>query len=165
MWEVAVEKNRQKYWDMASGLVEATQKRAEPVVRALVKQGEIAAERAEKAVDDLLERSQSNRKALAAIVRSETEKAVDRLGLVRRQELTRLKNKVERLERQLAGGSSAAKKPTAKKASAKKASAKKATAKKSAAAKRAARQTAAKKTAERARPSKKPAPPSNPADQ
>ena len=61
---------QKKYWDMASGLVEATQKRAEPVVRALVKQGEIAAERAEKAVDDLLKSSQENRQAIRKLVRS-----------------------------------------------------------------------------------------------
>lgn len=161
---ISVDKNTQKYWDMATGLVEATQKRAEPVVRALVKQGEIAAERGEKAVDDLLKRSQSNRKAIASIVRSETEKAVERLGLVRRQELTRLERKVEKLERQTQTGSAGTTKASGKKSGGAKTGGKKSTTKKSAAAKRAARKTAAKKTAERAAPPKKSAPPSNPAD-
>lgn len=144
----------QKYLDMASGLTNVTRKRAEQVVRSLVKQGEIAADRTEKAVDELLSRSESNRKAVASIVRSETERAVGRLGLARQKDVEKLERKIDKLERQSGAGGSAAKKSGKK-------STKKA-AKKSSAAKRAARSTAAKKTAQRARPAKKTAPPSNP---
>lgn len=161
-------KEWQRYLDLASGLRDATQKRAEQVVRTLVKQGEIATDRAEKAVDELLSRSEANRKAIASVVRSETEKAVERLGLVRQKDLRALERKVEKLERASGGSSSAIKKstkkaatrPVEKNAPPLKAS-KKAT-KKSAAAKRAARSTAAKKTQERARPPKKTAPPASP---
>lgn len=144
----------QKYLDMASGLTNVTRKRAEQVVRSLVKQGEIATDRTEKAVDELLSRSESNRKAVASIVRSETERAVSRLGLARQKDVEKLERKIDKLERQGGTGGSAAKKSSKK-------STKKA-AKKSSAAKRAARSTAAKKTAQRARPAKKTAPPSNP---
>lgn len=158
--EAVVDKDWQKYLDLASGVKEATQKRAEAVVRRLVKQGEIAAERAEKAVDDLLARSEANRKAITSIVKSETEKTADRLGLVRQRDLKDLERKIERLERQVSSASGGASKKQSKR-SAKK-SGKKATAKKSAAAKRAARKTAAKKTAARGRSAKKTAPPSGP---
>lgn len=161
-------KEWQKYLDMASGLRDATQKRAEQVVRTLVKQGEIATDRAEKAVDELLSRSEANRKAISSVVRSETEKAVERLGLVRQKDLQALERKVEKLERASGRSSTAAKKSTkkaAKKPAEKNAppikASKKAT-KKSAAAKRAARSTAAKKTEKRARPPKKTAPPASP---
>lgn len=166
--EGIVNKAWQRYLDMASGLTQVTQKRAESVVRSLVKQGEIATDRAEKAVDELLNRSEANRKAVASIVKTETDKAVGRLGLARKKEIDALERKLERLERQVGGPaakkSSGGKKASAKKAGGKKAGSKKATAKKGAAAKRSARRTAAKKTAQRASPAKKTTPPSNPAD-
>jgi hypothetical protein len=65
-----VNKAWQRYLEAASGLTETTQHRAEQVVKSLVRQGELAAERAEKAVDDLLKRSEQNRKAFSAIVRA-----------------------------------------------------------------------------------------------
>lgn len=154
-------KEWQKYLDLASGLREATQKRAESVVRTLVKQGEIATDRAEKAVDELLSRSESNRKAISSIVRSETEKAVERLGLVRQKDLRALERKVEKLER-ASGGTAAAKTSSKKSSTAPPVKKTKKATKKSAAAKRAARETAAKKTGKRARPPKKGAPPASP---
>jgi len=157
----------QKYADTAAGLSELTRQRAEHVVRTLVKQGEIAADVTERAVDELLQRSERNRKALTALVRAETDKAVHRLGLVPRREVERLETQVRKLEKQLnearggtksastpakktakksaaakkstAAKKAAAKKPAAKKPAAKKAAAKKPAAKKSAAAKKAAK--------------------------
>jgi polyhydroxyalkanoate synthesis regulator phasin len=132
-----VNKTWQKYLDMASGLTAVTRERAERVVRTLVKQGEVAADNMERTIEDLLKRSEENRRQVARLVRSETERAVARLGLAREKDVQRLENKVERLESKSAGG-------TAKKAARK-------AAKKSAAAKRArARTTTAKKTAQRA---------------
>jgi polyhydroxyalkanoate synthesis regulator phasin len=121
----------QKYVDMASGLTQVTRQRAEQVVRSLVKQGELAADSVEKNVEELLRRSEDNRKAVMALVRSETERAVSRLGLARKRDIDRLQNKVERLEAKVSGG-------PAKKA-----------AKKSAAAKRAAGKKTAKKAQKR----------------
>jgi polyhydroxyalkanoate synthesis regulator phasin len=130
-----VNKSWQRYLDAASGFTAMTQQRAERVVKALVKQGEVAAERAERAVDELLRRSETNRKALASLVRSETERAVGRLGLARQQDVDRLQPKIAQLEQrttataQRAGKKSTAKR--AKKSTAKKSSAKKSSAKKS----------------------------------
>jgi polyhydroxyalkanoate synthesis regulator phasin len=78
---------------------------AESVVRTLVKQGEVAADRAERAIEDLLGFSEANRRAVVTLVRSETERAVARLGLVRQAEVDALRARVEQLER-AAGGPS-----------------------------------------------------------
>lgn len=92
----------QRYLDLAGGATQVTRRRAEQVVKTLVKRGEIAAERAEKAVDELLRRSEQNRKLLGAIVRTETEKAVARLGLARQRDFERLERKLDRLEERVA---------------------------------------------------------------
>jgi polyhydroxyalkanoate synthesis regulator phasin len=134
----------ERYLDTATSLTEVTRKRAEQVVRNLVKQGEIAAERAERAVDELLKRTETNRKAVAALVKKETERAVAGLGLARQRDVERLERKVERID----GPSDrpSAKKSTAKKSTAKKSTAKKSTAKKSTAKKSTAKKGPAKKT-------------------
>ena len=74
-----------KYVDMATGLTELTRQNAERVVRGLVKQGEIAADQVERSVDDLLKRSEKNRRAVTALVRSEVERTIGRLGLAARE--------------------------------------------------------------------------------
>ncbi|HVM19385.1 MAG TPA: hypothetical protein VM307_05450, partial [Egibacteraceae bacterium] len=103
-----------KYIDTASGLTEVTRKGAERVVRALVKQGEIAADQVERTVDDLLKRSEKNRKAVAAIVRTEVERTVSRLGLAKEKDVDRLESKVSRLES--SGPAASTAKKTARKA-------------------------------------------------
>lgn len=123
----------QRYVDAAGSLTQTTRKRAESIVRGLVKQGEIASDRAEKAVDDLLNRSEENRRAVVSIVRTETERAVARLGLARQADVDRLAQRVERLEQHTGVKKSSGKKSASKKSSAKKSSAKKSAGKKSAA--------------------------------
>lgn len=154
----------QRYLEIASGLTNVTRKKAETAVKGLVKRGEIAAERTEKAVDDLLTRSEQNRKVLSDLVSQETERNVKRLGLATKKDLDRLERKVDRLA---SGGSpqKSAKKSAKKSGSAKK-SAKKASgasksggnAKKTSGAKKAAKKgSSAKKTA--SSPAKKTSPP------
>lgn len=92
----------QRYLDLASGLGGVTRKGAESVVRTLVKQGEIAADRAERAVDELLQRSEGNRKVVAALVRTETERAVARLGLAAQADVDALRAEVGALQTQVA---------------------------------------------------------------
>jgi polyhydroxyalkanoate synthesis regulator phasin len=131
-----VEKSWQKYVETASGLTEVTRRRAEQVVRSLVKQGEIAADNMERAVEDLLQRSEQNRRAVSSLVKAESERAVARFGLARKRDVQRLQKRVDELEAQVRSGQPA--KKTAKKA-----------AKKSAAAKR-ARKKSTKKSAKKA---------------
>lgn len=87
--------------DEPEGLGDLTRRAAEALVRMLVRQGEATADRAEQLVTDMLARSERNRDALLGQIRAEMEPAVERLGLVRRQELERLAVRVETLERRL----------------------------------------------------------------
>lgn len=136
----------QRYVDAAGSLTQTTRKRAESIVRGLVKQGEIASDRAEKAVDDLLSRSEENRKAVVSIVRTETERAVARLGLARQSDVDRLAERVERLEQHTGVAQKSGKKSAAKKSGGKKSAAKKGSGKKSAAKKDSGKKSTAKKT-------------------
>lgn len=162
----------QRYLEIASGLTNVTRKKAETAVKGLVKRGEIAAERTEKAVDDLLTRSEQNRKVLSDLVSQETERNVKRLGLATKKDLDRLERKVDRLA---SGGTSqksakkSAKKSGSAKKSAKKAGASKSSgsatktssAKKASSAKKTAKKGAsAKKTG--STPAKKTSPPGSP---
>lgn len=97
----------ERHPDDAEGLGDLTRRAAEALVRMLVRQGEATADRAEQLVTEALARSERNRDALVSAVRAEVEPAVERLGLVRREELERLAVRVEALERRLAAASGA----------------------------------------------------------
>lgn len=90
------------------GVTSLTRRGAESIVRTLVQQGEVAADRAERAVDELLARSERNRSALAELVRTETERVVARLGLARQGDLDALDERVARLEAALEGSQAGA---------------------------------------------------------
>lgn len=94
----------QRYIETATELTAVTRRGAEAVVRNLVKQGEVAADRAERSVEDLLARSERNRRVIGDLVTREVERTVERLGLVRREELDRVADRVARLERERGGG-------------------------------------------------------------
>ena len=89
----------QRYVETASGLTKVTKQAAERTIQGLVKQGEVAADRAERAVDELLKRSEMNRQAVSKLVAEEVERAVGRLGLVRRRDLERLEDRIDTLQR------------------------------------------------------------------
>lgn len=131
----------QKYVEAAAGVTQLTRKRAESVVKQLVKQGEAAADQAGELVDDLVERSRSNREAVSNLVRSETQRAIKAMGLASQEQVDRLQKEVTDLKKQVtetkkqaqkaAGTKSTGKKSTAKKSAAKKSTAKKSTSKQS----------------------------------
>ena len=87
----------QRYLNLAAGLTDVTRKSAEAVVKRLVSSGEVASTKAEEYVEDLLRASEGNRKALASIVRAETERTIARLGLVRQADFDRLQTRVDEL--------------------------------------------------------------------
>ncbi|MGI8575951.1 MAG: phasin family protein [Egibacteraceae bacterium] len=93
----------QRYLSAASELTGMTRRTAERVVQLLVQQGELASDTAERYVDELLSRSERNRESLISLVRTETERVVQSLGLVRRTELDRLRARVDALETELTG--------------------------------------------------------------
>jgi polyhydroxyalkanoate synthesis regulator phasin len=97
-------KGWQRYVDVAVGVSAMTRQAAESAVKTLVRQGEVAADRAERMVDDLLAHSEGNRRAIAAIVRTETERALLRFAPARQEDLERLALRVARLEGRLESG-------------------------------------------------------------
>jgi polyhydroxyalkanoate synthesis regulator phasin len=100
------------YLQMAMGITEATTSKAKDVVTALVSQGMSLSAKAvpapemmgqvQELADSLVSTSKENHEALVAMIRTETDKAVGRMGFVREDELAALRRHVERLEKQLA---------------------------------------------------------------
>ena len=100
------------YLQMAMGITEATTAKARDVVTSLVSQGMSLSAKAvpapemmgqvQELADSLVSTSKENHEALLAMIRSETDKAVGRMGFVREDELAALRRHVERLEKQLA---------------------------------------------------------------
>ncbi len=133
-----------RYVEAATGITQITRNRAERLVKTLIEQGELAARNPQELVANLLERSQDNREALVALVRSETRRAVRAMGLATREEMERLERRLQRLE---GGAGEAARKSTAKTAP-KKTAGKKATTR-GGTAKKAAKKTAAQKTSKK----------------
>lgn len=108
-----------RYLDAGVNFTQMTQARAEEIVRDLVRAGEVQAEDARKRVEELVERSRQNTEEFLALVRSEVQSQVAKLGLVPKSEVQALRRELADLK---------AKQPATKKvAPAKKASAKKAT--------------------------------------
>ena len=99
------------YLSMASGLTEATTAKARDVITGLISTGLSLSTKAMPApdmmgqvqdlADDLVATSKNNRDLLTAMIRSEVDKAVGRMGFVREEELAALRKHVQRLERQL----------------------------------------------------------------
>ncbi|MBW3577926.1 MAG: hypothetical protein KY462_09365 [Actinobacteria bacterium] len=134
-----------RYIEAATGITKTTRARAEEIVKRLLHQGEAAARDPKELVDQLIERSQENREALTALIRSESRRAVRAMGLATREDLERLERQISEAKRtaaaaqESAGQSSAGTQKTP--SAAKKASARPA-------AKKAAKKTAATKTTE-----------------
>ena len=91
-----------RYLNLASGLTRTTLTTTERVLAGFVRQGEVAAEHAERVIDEIIARSVDSSGALARLVRAEVEQAVERAGYVRVEEVTQLRREVESLRAQLA---------------------------------------------------------------
>ncbi|HVX18109.1 MAG TPA: hypothetical protein VHA73_08750 [Acidimicrobiales bacterium] len=118
-----------RYLDAGVAFTALTQAKAEGIVKDLVKTGELQAGQAQKAAQELLDRSRKNTEKLVEQVRKEVRSSVSSLGLATKADIARLERQIASLKG----------KPPANKAPAKKATAKKAPAKKAAASKRTAR--------------------------
>jgi polyhydroxyalkanoate synthesis regulator phasin len=137
-----------RYIDAVADFSELTQRRAEALVKELVKAGEVQGDQAREAVTELLERSRRNSEKLLETVRKEVRSQITSLGLASHADLDRFEARIASLlgtatapaTQAVATTKRAAKKTTAKKAPAKKAGAKKAGAKKKAVKKKAAKQ-------------------------
>ena len=80
---------------------DATLRGAESLVRTLVRRGEVAADAAEALVEDVVARSDRNRRWITGLVVAETERTVARLGLARQRDLDRLAARVAALTARL----------------------------------------------------------------
>lgn len=78
-----------RYRALASGLTRAALGTTERLLAGFVRQGEVAADHAERLLDDVIARSVESGGALAQLVRSEIERGIEHAGLVRAQELDR----------------------------------------------------------------------------
>ncbi len=129
-----------RYLDVGMTFSEMTRKRAEEFVRDLVKAGEVQQERAQKAVDDVIDRSRRNTEELVALVRDEIKSQVSTLGIATKDDIRRLEGRINQLSR------APAKQAAPRKATAKRAASTKAATKRSATKRSAAKRSAAKKT-------------------
>jgi polyhydroxyalkanoate synthesis regulator phasin len=133
-----VNKAMQRYVEAASGLTNLTTAKAEQIAKQLVKSGEAASDQVGDIVEELLDRQKKNREAMAALVKSETTRAVRAMGLATSTEVERLQKQVADLKRELSRVERERAK-TGKKAASKKSSSKKA-------AKKSTKKSAAKKS-------------------
>ncbi len=91
------------YLALANGLTEVTRQRAEAAARALVAQGEAAAEQVSTLAEDLLAASRANRETVSNLVRTEVDKALSRVGLVTADEVARLQRRLQAVESTVRG--------------------------------------------------------------
>ncbi|HUS61047.1 MAG TPA: hypothetical protein VMY34_02555 [Acidimicrobiales bacterium] len=155
-----------RYLEAGLAFTQMTRGRAEEIIKDFIDAGEVQREQAATRIDELVDRSRKNTELLLDIVRTEVRDQVGALGLVTRDDLTRLVNRIVSGARtpktataaRPASTTSTAAKTTAKKATVKKpTAAKKATAKKSPVKKSTAvKKNAAKRpTASKSSPAKK----------
>ena len=153
-----------RYLDAGIAFTQMTRQRAEEIVRDLVEAGEVQSDQVQQFAQDLLDRSRENTERLIEIVRKEITEQVTNLGLVNRDDLARLRERVESLARSATPGRSGAsapkKAPAPKVASVAKTAAKKAAPAKKSPVKKAAAATksTAKKAPVRKSPVKKAGP-------
>ncbi|TML93780.1 MAG: hypothetical protein E6G06_00860 [Actinobacteria bacterium] len=110
-----------RYLDVGVTFSETTRKRAEEFVRDLVKAGEVQQERAQKAVDELVDRSRRNTEELVTLVRNEIKSQVSTLGIATKDDIRRLEGRIDRLSK-APGKKAAPRKAAARKSAAKKTS-------------------------------------------
>lgn len=91
-----------RYAELASDLTRTTLHVTERALAQFVRQGEVAADRAERLVEEIISRSVEGSGALAALVRTEVERTIERAGFVRSEELDALRRQVDALRAELA---------------------------------------------------------------
>ena len=79
-----------RYLDAGMAFTDLTRKRAEAIVKDLVKAGELQREQTQDRVEEILERSRKNTERLLDLVRKEISDQLSSLGLATRDDLARL---------------------------------------------------------------------------
>src|SRR5437762_1788040 len=89
------------YLEMALGLTEASRKQATKAVKQALGKGGATAEQLQGLAEELLKTSAANREALTRLVNAELERALNRVGLARAEEVSELTTRVRELENEL----------------------------------------------------------------
>ena len=99
------------YLQMATGMTEATTAKARDAVSGLLATGMALTTKTvpapemmgqvQELADDLVSTSKNNREMLTAMIRSEVDKAVGRMGFIREDELAAVRRHVQKLESQV----------------------------------------------------------------
>jgi polyhydroxyalkanoate synthesis regulator phasin len=139
-----------RFLDAGMAFTAMTQQRAEAIAKDLVKAGEMQAEQAQAAAQELFDRSRKNTEKLVDQIRREVRDQIGNLGLATKADIARLDRKISS-QSSTGAPRSSAKKTATKKTAAKKTATKKAAAKKTTAKKSSAKKSAAKKTSGRSR--------------
>ena len=93
------------------GIAALTKEKAEAVVEDLVKRGELSADEGKALVNDLLSKSEDQRKELAKKIDADVKKAITDVGVVTRKDMEALEKRISKLEKPVNTGKS---KPPAK---------------------------------------------------
>lgn len=86
-----------RYLDAGIAFTKMTQERAEAIVRDLVGAGEVGADQATTAVQDIVERSRENTERLLETVRTEINAQIGNLGLATRDDIESLRGEIAAL--------------------------------------------------------------------
>jgi len=90
-----------RYAELASEFTRMTLGVTERALAQFVRQGEVAAEHAERMVEEVIARSVEGSGALATLVRGEVQRTIERAGFARSDELEALRSQVEGLRAEL----------------------------------------------------------------
>lgn len=90
-----------KMVELGLGLVGVTEKRVREVTAELIKRGEIKKEEAEKFIDNLVKKTEKDRKDLEKKLSRFIQKGIDKIPLATKSEVEELKKKIEAIEKKL----------------------------------------------------------------
>jgi len=89
---------------MGFGILSLTREKAEEWIDELVRRGEISEKEGREAVDEFVEKSKEMRQDLSSRVESAVEEAVKKMNLATRDDLDKLKKKINALEKTVKSG-------------------------------------------------------------
>ena len=89
------------YLELATGLTDASRKKAKKVVKDVVDRSGATAGQARVLTAELMSSNAANREALTKLIRFEVDRALGVVGLATADEVTQLTRRVRELERQL----------------------------------------------------------------
>ena len=83
------------------GIASLTKEKAEKLVNNLVKEGEVSQGEGSKLIKELLEKAESNKKAIEKQVEGALKNALKKLNIPSRKEIVDLDKKIEKLDKKL----------------------------------------------------------------